>query len=534
MGKNLLRWKLNSLCTLNNNDINVRGKFYVILQLNFNLAIVWTFKKLKISYYFYKIKKSKMIEESACSRIRLRQTQNYFVRNGKKVKRQESSTKRPKKIRNQKSTSSNEKRKSKALLKKEIEKVGDLYKCIPCGKLFNKENNVKKHLNAYHVCNRCDKVYPKNILHIHNGFKCIKKEETIKNQVNQFHGYNECTKSDDQIEETNESNVFIKDLKENKSGSKLFEGEYICLQNSGVTIVQEANSPEKQNGDASNMPQTNNSNIFATMEKIIECTNTRELPTQLDVDVSKNEFEPLNFKGNEYIHFDFDKIILEEAITQECLNDLIVQDESYQNKVLVNEENPSSPNEKKVRKRKSTTSIDYKNFPKKIQLILNQENLPKLEKTHKIYNSPEKIDLSCNKKGEDIVTIYKETQCDNNLPSASTGRRNGEGSQTRSEVEEEDLEIFSKFAFEEMSEEEDLGKSDYYFKCEFCGASNILNWNCFFIPFLKQTLEVQRLEEQEEDEESANTPRHEEVVGETANTARQQKGQLGKSQKGKK
>merc|ERR1712008_548281 len=120
-------------------------------------------------------------------------------------------------------------------------------------------------------------------------------------------------------------------------------------------------------------------------------------------------------------------------------------------------------------------------------------------------------------------TIYKETQCDNNLPSTSTGRRNGEGSQTRSEVEEEDLEIFSKFYFEEMSEEEDLGKSDYYFKCVFCGASNILN--C--------PLEVQRLEEEEEDEESANTPRHEEVVVETANTATQQKGQPGKSQKGK-
>ena len=146
-----------------------------------------------------------------------------------------------------------------------------------------------------------------------------------------------------------------------------------------IEIVQDVKSPEKQNGDDSNMSVTNNANIFATMETILECTNTRELHTQLDVNVSinENEFQPPNHK-NDYIHFDFDSnhcVIKsmdcfnnEMRITQEWLNDIIVQDASYQNKVnntynspekqikLVNEEN-ASHQEKKVRKRKSIGKI---------------------------------------------------------------------------------------------------------------------------------------------------------------------------------
>ena len=134
--------------------------------------------------------------------------------------------------------------------------------------------------------------------------------------------------------------------------------------------------------------------------------------------------------------------------------------------------------------------------------------------------SKRKIDLSRNKRGE--------TQCE-------FGRSKVRGLAEKDVVSKfsfdgnvrgiikKDLELFSKFSFEKMHEEEYLGKSDYYFKCVFCGPK--------ICP-----IEVQRLEELEEDEESANTPRREEEEEEeeTAKDARQKKGQKDKTQKGKK
>merc|ERR1712051_551041 len=118
--------------------------------------------------------------------------------------------------------------------------------------------------------------------------------------------------------------------------------------------------------------------------------------------------------------------------------------------------------------------------------------------------SKRKIDLSRNKRGE--------TQCE-------FGRSKVRGLAEKDVVSKfsfdanvrgiikKDLELFSKFSFKKMHEEEYLGKSDYYFKCVFCGPK--------ICP-----IEVQRLEELE--------------VEETAKDARQKKGQNDKTQKGKK
>merc|ERR1712183_1107371 len=77
-----------------------------------------------------------------------------------------------------------------ALLKKEIERVDDSYKCNHCNKLFNKEDNAKNHWNTYHICRRCTKVFPKNtvqehIKEVHRGWNANLGFDVLNNELGQ-------------------------------------------------------------------------------------------------------------------------------------------------------------------------------------------------------------------------------------------------------------------------------------------------------------------------------------------------------------
>ena len=106
-----------------------------------------------------------------------------------------------------------------ALLKKQIEKVGDSYKCNPCKKLFKKEEDTKNHWNNWNhwnFCILCEKVFPKNTEQDH-----LKEVHNIPNATEKQNG------GDSNISLANNSNAKLDfDVSNSELSPKIKIGQF--------------------------------------------------------------------------------------------------------------------------------------------------------------------------------------------------------------------------------------------------------------------------------------------------------------------
>ena len=271
--------------------------------------------------------------------------------------------------------------------------------------------------------------------------KVLTPKDNCKGKVEKIDEY---TKSDDQIEETDEWSVFIKDLKKNKRHSKLFEGI--------------PDSPEKQNGSDSNITLTNVSNSEFILssdeilsEKILEKRITQFLTNVQSDKSDENNTIPIPVKSKRQPRPPRKKS--KKVQSKKDLNNL---EDQVVDAIIIQESDLPSNGETLSEERLSNKVYDkwnvkiiedsdflklYDNILQNVEtsaesVITNIQTLnikiPKninrpLELLSDIPDSTERKKMNDYSKGEDIVIIYEQTQCE---VGPSEVRR----------VEEEDLE----------------------------------------------------------------------------------------------
>ena len=271
--------------------------------------------------------------------------------------------------------------------------------------------------------------------------KVLTPKDNCKGKVEKIDEY---TKSDDQIEETDEWSVFIKDLKKNKRHSKLFEGI--------------PDSPEKQNGSDSNITLTNVSNSEFILssdeilsEKILEKRITQFLTNVQSDKSDENNTIPIPVKSKRQPRPPRKKS--KKVQSKKDLNNL---EDQVVDAIIIQESDLPSNGETLSEERLSNKVYDkwnvkiiedsdflklYDNTFQNVEtstesVITNIQTLnikiPKninrpLELLSDIPDSTERKKMNDYSKGEDIVIIYEQTQCE---VGPSEVRR----------VEEEDLE----------------------------------------------------------------------------------------------
>ena len=350
-------------------------------------------------------------------------------------------------------------------------------------------------------------------------------------------------KIDDQIDETDEWSVHIKDLKKNKRYSKLFDG---------IT-----DTPEKQNVAVSNITLTNvsNSHSISPSDEIISGKILEKRITQILTNVqSEKSYEknnipiysfatPISVKSksqrrkkekNVQMKKDLNNLehqVVDVLITPE--SDLPSNDEILSEERLLN----------KVHDKSNVKIIEDSDFSKLYNNTLQNLEMSAKSGITNIQTLKIKIPKNINRPLELIRDIpdsperKKMKMIQNTILDKDVNDSKGEaGPSEVRRVEKEDLEILKTLCTKpcvHQSKNDEIYNSPEkqsgvvsnfsFVECVFCGLKNC--------PIEVQRLEVQRFEEEEEDEESANTPRHEEEVKETAKDARQQKGRKGKKSK---
>ena len=268
--------------------------------------------------------------------------------------------------------------------------------------------------------------------------------QMLETKINPVFASSEYTKSDDPIEETDEWSDFIKDLKKNNKHSKLFEGM--------------PDSPEKQNGAYSKITLTNVSNSESIpssdetlSKKILEKRITQFLTNVQSDKSDENNTIPIPVKSKRQPRPPRKKS--KKVQSKKDLNNL---EDQVVDAIIIQESDLPSNGETLSEERLSNKVYDkwnvkiiedsdflklYDNILQNVEtsaesVITNIQTLnikiPKninrpLELLSDIPDSTERKKMNDYSKGEDIVIIYEQTQCE---VGPSEVRR----------VEEEDLE----------------------------------------------------------------------------------------------